>query len=128
MTWSLFLSQYTWWHYHAGFSACRRHALNTVRLAWRLFAPLNLLRTLFLPFERLREPYRKDASWEGWVGALVVNTLMRLVGAVTRIVLLIVGIISTVITGIMATAVVFAWLLLPLVIVMLLILAVLVIL
>jgi hypothetical protein len=124
MSWSLFLSQYIWWHYHAGFLACRRHAFNIVRLVWRLFAPLNLLRTLFLPFERLHESYSKGGSWEEWAGTLVVNTLMRLIGAVTRIVLFVVGIVSTVIAGVMAVSVVFAWLLLPLIVVFLFTLAV----
>lgn len=126
MTWSLFLSQYTWWHYHAGLVACRRHVFNIVRLVWRLFAPLNLLRTLFLPFERLRESYTKDGSWEDWAGILVVNTLMRLIGAVARMALLLIGIVCTVLAGISATLIVLAWLLLPIIILCLITLVVLV--
>jgi hypothetical protein len=128
MTWSLFLLQYAWWHYHVGFSACRRHAFNFVRLVWRLFAPLNLLRTLFLPFERLRESYTKGGSWEDWAGTLVVNTLMRLIGAVARITLVLIGIVCTVLAGILATFIVLAWLLLPVIILCLITLVMLVIL
>jgi hypothetical protein len=128
MNWPLFLSQYTWWHYHAGFLTCRRHAFNIVRLVWRLFAPLNLLRTLFLPFERLHEPYNTGGSWEDWVGALVVNALMRLIGAMVRTVLFTAGVACTVIAGFIAVSAVLAWLLLPLIAVLLLAMVVLVIL
>lgn len=115
MTWSLFLLQYIWWHYHDGLYAFGRHTFNFPRLIWRLLAPISLLRTLFAPLQRLQEPYRKRASFADWAGSFVVNTIMRILGAVLRLVLLVCGFIGLVISSLAAVGALLVWVTLPLV-------------
>lgn len=91
-----------------------RHAGNLPRLVWRLFAPVSLLRTLFAPFQRLQEPYPKQASLKTWASSFVVNALMRLLGAVVRTILLLFSLAIFLLTCILAGAVIIVWVVWPL--------------
>jgi uncharacterized membrane protein len=104
-----------WWHYHDGLSALYRHALNFPRLILRLLAPISLLKSLFAPLQRLQEPYKKRASFEDWAGSFVVNTIMRILGALMRVVLLVCGFIGLVVSSLLAVIVLLTWVALPLV-------------
>lgn len=115
MSCSLLLSQYVWWHYHAGLRALVRHASNLPRLVWRLFAPVSLLKNLFAPFQRLQESYPEQVSLKAWVSSFVVNTLMRLLGAAVRSALLLFGLIIFTLSCLFTATVIVMWVIWPLV-------------
>lgn len=115
MSWSLFFSQYIWWHYHAGLQALIRHASNLPRLIWHLFGPVSLLANLFTPFQRLQEPYPGEVSFKNWVNSFVVNTLMRLLGAAVRTTLLCFGLVVFLMACFITAAVIVVWVVWPLV-------------
>jgi len=72
-----------------------------------------MVRTLFVPFRRLGESYPKFANiWE-YFSAFIVNTLMRLVGAVLRFVIIIIGLVTWILLFSLGLLAFLIWLILP---------------
>ncbi len=104
---------YLYWHY-----------LLTWRDAWRLyrdifwfvghfFSIIPSIKTWASPWRRLGETYGGGLDPAAWFGTLIVNLLMRLVGAVARTALIVVGAIVWLLVLMAGPAVGLVWLFLP---------------
>ena len=110
---AVLIKEYLIWHYG--------RALRDIVVLWKDFAwftynffsiPL-LLKTLFSPFLRLQEQYKRSFDVEALMGNLIVNTMMRLVGFLLRSVLIIMGVLAEVFVFIIFPVAFFSWFLLP---------------
>lgn len=105
------------WHYRQGILDLLHIWGNLIALVYRVFSVLDLLKTFFLPWKRMSEPYRKGPgfSFEQFFGGVIVNIMMRLVGALTRTFFLILFVIFFVLTLGIGLVVFLVWFFIPLV-------------
>lgn len=113
MFFTLFLSQYSLWHYGRGVRNLLSNWLNFLWFAYNFFSIPLLLGTLFSPFERLSEEYKGGLDIGALLGTLLVNTIMRFVGAIVRLFIIGMGVFTLAMFIAAGLIVLVAWLLLP---------------
>ena len=106
----LALPYYLAWHYSEALNDMRRIWKNFFVFLFNFFSISLLIRTLFSPWHRMQENYTKI---EDFFGNLIVNTLMRIVGAVIRLIFIIMGVISLVLCAVLGLVALAFWLVLP---------------
>jgi hypothetical protein len=109
------IPRYILWHYTLGFRSAATFGGNLVRFLFNFFSIALLLKTLFAPWRRLGEGYAKGLRPGAWFETLVVNTLMRLVGAIIRLGLIVAGLAALVAGLVLAVVILIVWLLLPII-------------
>lgn len=87
---------------------------NMVWFLYNFFSIPILLRTLFAPFKRLDEGYKKGLDLGAFFETLIVNMLMRLVGAALRLFLIMIGLVAVAVACIFYLFIFLVWLLAPL--------------
>ena len=118
MNFILVLPYYLLWHYGRAFSDLKNIWKNFLVFLYNFFSIPTLIFSLFSPWQRMQEGYSKnDLSFEGTIGTMIVNTIMRLVGAVVRLLFIVVGVVSIILCLVLGVVIFCAWILLPLVIV-----------
>lgn len=108
--------QYLRWHYEKGPRDVLEFSKNILWFIWNFFSVTLLFKTLFYPWQRLEE-HHKRGDLAGLTEALIINTLMRLIGAFIRIVFIVVGLVAMVLGFFLAIALEVLWFLLPFVVV-----------
>ncbi|MEX0672511.1 MAG: hypothetical protein WDZ82_02880 [Candidatus Paceibacterota bacterium] len=88
-----FLVDYALWHYTRAISDGVRILRNFVWFCFHFFSLALLARTLFAPFEKLGERYPRGFDVPQILSAFVVNILMRIVGALSRLIIISVGLL-----------------------------------
>jgi hypothetical protein len=105
---------FIWWYYGKAIKELGRNYLSLLSFLINFFSLTVLLRTLFSPFRRLHETQSfRLFAWQEWGSALIVNTLMRLVGLVLRLVLLVVGAALSLVSVPLFLVALLLWLSLP---------------
>jgi hypothetical protein len=105
---------YIRWHYSMAIRDLVGIIGNFFWFFYELFSIPLFLKTFFVPFHRLEEQKTKAFKPEIWFENFVVNTLMRLVGAGLRTVLILFGVLFLVLTFIIGSLVLVTWILAPL--------------
>lgn len=123
MKFSIFLVHYIGWHYGAGVASFLSVWRDFLWFAYNFFSIPVLLRTLFSPFQRLNEEYKRRLDVGAFLSVFAVNTIMRFVGAAARSCIIFMGVVSIVLIALVGAALFVAWLLLPLALFTLLLLA-----
>ncbi|OHA88017.1 MAG: hypothetical protein A2653_01625 [Candidatus Zambryskibacteria bacterium RIFCSPHIGHO2_01_FULL_43_25] len=119
--WLLYvIPDYTRWHYSGGLKALWRNVRVFFTFLVHLFSLPILVRTIFLPWRRMNESYKKGFDPGDFFSTLVVNTVLRLVGFVIRLVVILVGVCLLALATICSVLIVLSWLLAPLIVVFLL--------
>lgn len=108
---------YLKWHYADGFREVFAVFGNFLWFVSHFFSFKLLIRTLFKPWKRMGESYGDGFELDKIASAFIVNTLMRVVGLVTRLIVLGVGFIAYIAILIFAMAIILIWLVLPLIII-----------
>jgi hypothetical protein len=121
---SVFLVQYVIWHYTKAIKGFFSTWFNFLWFTYHFFSIPLLLRTLFSPFERLGEEYKKGLDVWALFQTFAVNAIMRCVGAVTRLVLVVIGTLMIIFIFAVGIVLFFVWLLIPLIVATLVILGV----
>ncbi|MFZ2523178.1 MAG: hypothetical protein WAW92_02215 [Minisyncoccia bacterium] len=106
----LALPYYLAWHYTTAFSDMMNIWKNFFSFLYEFFSIPLLIRTLFSPWRRMKEDYGRI---EDFFGNLVVNTMMRLVGAVIRIIFILMGLTSLLFCALVGVALFVFWVALP---------------
>ncbi len=115
-------SCYLIWHYSTALGDIWGIWGNFLYFISHFFSFSDLLRTLFAPWRRLQESYSGQGfSLERVLTALVVNTMMRLVGMIIRLAVMIVGLLCLAALAAAGAAVYVIWLLAPLLVTFLLV-------
>ena len=110
---------YLRWHYSDGIFDLVGVIRNFLWFFYEFFSIPLLLKTLFVPFNRIKEEHQKGFNPALWAQELLVNTLMRVVGALLRVLTILIGIIIELLTLISGFAFVIIWLCVPLLVIFL---------
>ena len=94
MAQGLLLGEYIAWHYSIGVAEFVRVWAGMHRFFYNYFSLPLLLRSLFAPFHRMQERRVRGFDPENLFEVFVVNSLMRIVGAVVRMVVIVIGIFA----------------------------------
>jgi hypothetical protein len=114
MALSTILASYIFWHYGQAYKDLKTIFLNLIWFLFHFFSISVLLKTLFSPWKRVvDETYKGGLDIEGYASATLVNIIMRLVGFVSRSILILAGLICIIFILISAILVFIAWTLLP---------------
>ena len=111
---SFFLA-YIKWHYNQGLKEFFGVSGNFLWFISHFFSFKLLLRNLFAPWKRLGENYEGGFDLGAFASVLVVNSLMRIVGFVTKVLVLSVGLISYILVLIFIFFIFIIWLLAPII-------------
>ncbi|MCL4387155.1 hypothetical protein M1307_02025 [Patescibacteria group bacterium] len=114
---SSFFWAYAKWHYGQGLRELFRVAGNFLWFISHFFSFRLLSKTLFSPWKRLGENYEGGFNLSAFASALVVNTLMRVVGFVTRMAVLLSGFVSYILAAIFSFFIFVIWILGPIVLI-----------
>ena len=117
MNFFLILPYYLLWHYSQAFLDLKNIWKNFLVFLYNFFSIPTLIFSLFSPWQRMQESYSKnDLSFEGTFGNMIVNTIMRLVGAIARLLFIVIGIVSIILCLVLGVVIFCAWILLPFII------------
>jgi hypothetical protein len=117
---------YIVWHYTKAILEFSHIYKNILSFVFNFFSIPVLVRSYFAPWRRMGEDYTKDIfhDFEDVAAVFVVNLIMRIVGVVMRTVIIIAGLLCLVIVALFYPILLAAWLLLPLILVVLVMLGV----
>jgi len=93
MTFQLIFPAYFVWHYGKAFAEIFALYKKALWFTARFFSLWTLARTLFSPWRRLSEEYKKGFDPAEFFSSLLVNIIMRIVGALIRSMIIIIGIV-----------------------------------
>jgi hypothetical protein len=108
--------RYVLWHYSRGIVDLLRVWSNFLWFFYHFFSIPLLLRTLFSPFQRLDESYKKGLDLEAFFTTLGVNIIMRIIGAMIRLFMIALGVLALLTTLAIGAFFFVAWILSPLVV------------
>ena len=107
------IGYYLIWHYGPALLDIWRIYKNFIWFLYHFFSIPLLLKTLFSPLERLHEKYNKNLDISDFFATLVVNSLMRFVGATLRLFVILVGVVSITLSVFGGFLFLFFWFFLP---------------
>jgi len=104
---------YLKWHYGRGLKELFGVFGNFLWFVSNFFSFKLLLKTLFAPWKRLGESYGSIFDFENFASSFVINLLMRLVGFITKTIVIIVGAVAYVFTCLLLFLAIIFWILAP---------------
>ncbi len=110
-----FIFSYFSWHYSRAFADIWNTCTNYIWAVWHFFSVPILTRTFFAPWRKMDVEYGKGFDLENFIGPFIVNTLMRLVGMIFRVVIICVGLVCIVALFLLGIAVTAVWIFLPII-------------
>jgi hypothetical protein len=108
-------SHYLGWHYSRGIVEMLINFKNFLGFVYNFFSISTLFRTLFSPFQRLKEEYRGGLNVSAFFESFVANLIMRFVGLFVRSWVIALGIIALVITFLCQIILFVLWIVAPVV-------------
>ena len=119
----MFMPYYALWHYGQGLRELVSNILSILNFILRFFSIPTLLSTLFSPWQRMDEGYKKGIEIEAWAETFVSNFLMRVVGFFVRSITIVIGLFTLLVVLVLCVAVFLVYVLMPLILIGLLSLA-----
>lgn len=104
------------WHYTQAYKDLTRIWKNYMWFFWNLFSIPLLLKTLFTPWKRLIEEKGEYFSFESFFSRIILNSLMRAIGALIRLIFILSAISILCIVFFAGLSAYFLWTLLPFVV------------
>ena len=114
MDFIIFISRYSLWHYTEALRDFFNAWRNLIWFVFYFFSTSVLLRTLFSPWKKIHETYLKNLDLEELMGSLIVNTLMRVVGAAFKSFIILLSLVAFAFVLTAGSAALLVWLLFPL--------------
>jgi len=110
----MFIAEYFIWHYTRGIKGLFSILKNYLKFFWHFFSVGIILRTFF-------SPWKRDITFSNWRGLhpflsikkFFFNLFARLIGALVRIPVIILGLLMELLTAILGIAVFILWIFLP---------------
>lgn len=103
---------YALWHYTKAFALMTHVFANLLWFIWHFFSIPQLAKNLFAPFKRITEK-RRGFSFEDIAGTIIVNLLSRLIGALLRTLIVLLGLTILGLSSLFFLAIYLFWVLLP---------------
>ena len=107
------LWRYLLWHYTKAFADLWHFFENLLWAVYNIFSIFFLLRSLFSPFERVHEKYGSSIDAEDFFENIMANIILRLVGAILRLCIIVIGLVLLLLTCALEIIAFIAWPLLP---------------
>ena len=104
---------YLGWHYGRGTAETFVVFKNFLLFVPKFFSIGILLKTLFSPFQRLKENYSGGLNPGKFMEVITINILMRIVGFVVRSIVILFGVVAFVLTLVLLIFLFIIWILLP---------------
>ncbi len=117
MNFLLIAPHYISWHYTKAISDLINLFKDFTWFIWNMFSIKILLKTLFVPFQKLSVKSTKKFDIQEYFSALATNLLMRLLGFVMRTFFIILGLLSLVFFTALSAVFFIVWLILPLILI-----------
>ncbi len=108
--------QYIRWHYTKGVVDLVNLTFNFLWFAYNFFSVPILLRTLFVPFHRLQEKAGSVFQFGKWAEAVLITSLMRVVGFVSRVCVILLALLLMLCVAVLGIVSLAVWLAMPLVV------------
>jgi hypothetical protein len=124
MNFFILIPQYLSWHYSKSVGDLLNNYKNFLVFIWEFFSISFLIKTLFTPFQRLKEKYKGGLDLEDLFAVIVTNVLMRIVGFIVRSLIIIIGLVCLSIFVVFGVVLLILWVLLPVVIIAMFIFAI----
>ncbi len=105
--------QYLVWHFGDTLKGILRGWQNCLKFNLNYWSVLLLLRTWFSPWRRYRYSYGKGFSFSKYFEVFTFNTASRVIGAIMRSVLIILGLLTESVVVLAGVIVALFWLILP---------------
>lgn len=115
---------YLLWHYSEAIKSFFQIWHNFLWFFFNFFSVNLLLRTLFSPWKRIQDKKKPGFDLGELVSRLIMNTMMRFVGFLLRLLFIIIGIISDIIVLVTGVISFLVWIFMPLIILILLIMGI----
>lgn len=104
---------YISWHYTVAILGLFQTWKNFIWFFFNYFSISVLLRTLFQPFERIEDRYKKGMQPREIFESIIFNLISRVVGFVMRIVVIVFGIFVIMISVLAGIVIFVLWILMP---------------
>ncbi len=111
------IGSYIIWHYTRAVYELTKNCKNGIWFLYHFFSIPILIRTLWYPWQRLGEGYKKGFNIGDMLGTFLLNTIMRLIGFIIRSVCIIIGLCVLSFSVVVSFGLLIIWLLLPAIIV-----------
>lgn len=113
----MIFASYAVWHYGGALRSGVTLLQNIIAFFYHFFSVPLLLKTYFSKFGRLGEKYKKGLDIENLLSVFLVNTLMRVVGALIRSIFILLGLVAITVSAVVGIVLLLAWLIFPLIVV-----------
>ena len=114
MRFALLLHDYLFWHYTTAYADMVGIARNYLGAVNHMFSILDVVKSLFAPFKRLKEEkVNIIRNPSDFFANLLVNFIMRIVGFIVRLGLMIVALITALLLVVLLLATLLLWTILP---------------
>src|SRR5882672_9531704 len=110
----LLFPYYIRWHYSTALNGIVRITENIVWFTWHFFSVGLNTKTLFSPWQRLQEQRKEGLDIENIVTTIIINILMRCVGAFVRGIFIILGLVIITLDIALGFSLLLIWIALPL--------------
>ena len=98
MSYTLIFFEYLSWHYGGGTKEFLKAWFNIHWFWYHFFSIPVLINTFFKPYHRMNEGYSRGFDPQKFFETLIVNTILRIVGIMIRIVFISVGLLAQIAT------------------------------
>ena len=112
----ILLPYYLKWHYGDALNNIMTITGNLVWFFWHFFSISILAKTLFTPWQKMHEDRPYGIEIGPILGTLIINSLMRIAGALIRLFMIVIGLVLIAATTVASAAFFLIWLSLPIVI------------
>lgn len=109
----IFIPHYVHWHYSRGLNEFLINALSVTKFVFNFFSIPLLLRTLFSPWERMGEKYKKGVDLTSWLETFVLNSILRFLGFFLRTIIILFGLVSLIFISVLCIFIFLIWLTMP---------------
>jgi hypothetical protein len=113
----LLLPNYLHWHYSRGYASGVKIFSNIIWFLWHFFSIGLLLGTLFAPWQKIHEDRLPGLNLENFFSNLIVNSLMRIAGAIIRLGVIAAGLVFVAGTFLLGLVAFIFWTVFPIAIV-----------
>lgn len=111
------MQHYLLWHYSEAYKQLFGVWRNIIWFVIHFFSIPQLLMTLFSPWKRMVEERKKSWDIEDFASRIIINIISRIIGAIMRMGVIAVGLVSLSVTLFAAITTYTLWLIAPLIIV-----------
>src|SRR3989338_5835674 len=104
---------YIYWHYTYGLRALMFDVFDLTAALLNFFSVTHLLKTLFYPWHKIIDPYKKGFAVKEFVWTLVNNLISRILGAIVRLFTILIGLSLSLAAFLFGVIFIIFWISLP---------------